>query len=180
MGSNQSSVSRRNRYPSKLRKGWHNLRIAGSPAVRGQRSEGRDQQTPESPKSEYPSGDNETTGPLTTRPQSSEKETLNRQRRTPNVELRRAGSGIVGRRVACRSMEWQAGALALQIGYRARNKPPRERRRWDVHLPVVKLTSTPMRAARLRSQHAGKIIRIRIVGGNKEEPGRVFIVKCFR
>ena len=31
MGSNQSSVSRRNRYPSKSRKAWRNLRIAGSP-----------------------------------------------------------------------------------------------------------------------------------------------------
>ena len=43
MGSNQSSVSRRNRYPSKSRKAWRNLRIAGSPAVRGQRSEVREQ-----------------------------------------------------------------------------------------------------------------------------------------
>jgi hypothetical protein len=63
-------------------------------------------------------------------------------------------------------MEWQAGAVALQIGYQERSKPPRERRRCA-------------RPDFDRSTQV-KFIRIRIVGGNKEEPGWVFIVKCFR
>jgi hypothetical protein len=54
---------------------------------REQRSEVREQ-TPESPKTDCPGGYNETTGPLTTRPQSREKETLNTERRTSNAERR--------------------------------------------------------------------------------------------
>ena len=120
MGSNQSSVSRRNRYPSKSRKAWRNLRIAGSPAVRGHRSEIRRQNR----RKANVSGDNETTGPLTTRPQSREEETLDRKRRTPNVELRNQGAKREEHEGARRQGGTEDGrGKALQltvIGYLAR------------------------------------------------------------